>query len=117
MTASVSRVDRGGRLVEEQDRGILEKGAGDRDPLAFAAGELGPALADHRLVLLGQAHDEIVSVRRFGGGDDLVHVASSRPYRMLFGDGVGEQQRLLLDQADFCRSDSSVTLRMSTPSS
>ena len=33
-------VERGGRLVEEQDRRVAQDGAGDREALALAAGEL-----------------------------------------------------------------------------
>ena len=33
------RIDRRGRLVEDQDRRIDQEGPGDRNPLAFTAGE------------------------------------------------------------------------------
>ena len=39
-------VERGGGLVEHQDRRVLEDHARDRDALALAAGELDAALAD-----------------------------------------------------------------------
>ena len=39
-------VERAGRLVEDQDRRVLEDQPGDRDALALAAGELHAALAD-----------------------------------------------------------------------
>ena len=38
-------VERGGGLVEHQDRRVLQQHAGDRDTLALAAGELDAALA------------------------------------------------------------------------
>ena len=44
------RVERAGRLVEDEDRRILEEEAGDGDALALAAGELHPALADMGVV-------------------------------------------------------------------
>ncbi len=40
------RIERRGRLVEDQDRRVLEQHAGDGDALALAAGELDAALAD-----------------------------------------------------------------------
>ena len=49
------RVDRGGRVVEDEDARIDEERAGDREPLALAAGERDPALADHRLVAVREA--------------------------------------------------------------
>jgi hypothetical protein len=39
-------VEGGGRLVEDQDRRILQEGPGDGQPLLLAAGERYPALAD-----------------------------------------------------------------------
>ena len=43
------RIERRGRLVQDQDRRVLEEDAGDRDALALAAGELDAALADMRV--------------------------------------------------------------------
>jgi len=37
-----------GGLVEDQDGGVLEEGARDRDPLALTAGQTCAALADAR---------------------------------------------------------------------
>ena len=47
-------VDRRGGVVEDQDPRVGEDRARDRDPLALAAGERQPALADTRVVALGQ---------------------------------------------------------------
>ena len=55
MTASFSAVDAGERLVEDQDRGVLEEGARDGDALALAAGEARAALADERVVAAAAA--------------------------------------------------------------
>ena len=49
------RVERRGRLVEEQDRRVLEDRAGDGDALALAAGQRHAALADLGVVALRQA--------------------------------------------------------------
>ena len=48
-------VEGAGRLVEDQDRRVLEQGAGDGDPLLLAARQLQPALADLALIAVGQA--------------------------------------------------------------
>ena len=48
-------VERRGGLVEDQDRRALEDGAGDGDALLLAARQLETALADRRVVALGQA--------------------------------------------------------------
>ena len=52
---------------------------GDRDPLPLAAGERLAALADQRVVAVGQAQDELVRARGPGRGDDLL--AASPPGR------------------------------------
>ena len=44
------RIERRGRLVEDQDRRVLEEHAGDGDALALAARQLDAALADMRVV-------------------------------------------------------------------
>ena len=64
--ALVFRVERGGRLVEQEDRRVLQEGAGDGDPLALAAGEPRARLADGGVVALGQVKDELVRRRRAG---------------------------------------------------
>ena len=46
-------VERAGRLVEDQDRRVLEDGAGDGDALALAARQRGAALADDEGVAAG----------------------------------------------------------------
>ena len=61
-------VERRGRLVEHQDRRVLEDHARDRDALALAARELHAALAHVRLVAgtslpVLEVDDEIVRVR------------------------------------------------------
>ena len=56
------RVDRRGGVVEDQDPRLGDQRPGDRDPLALAAGERQPALADDRVVAVGQAGDEVVGL-------------------------------------------------------
>src|SRR5207247_8154055 len=40
-------IETGGRLVEDEDRSVPDRGSGNRDPLALAAGHGHAALADH----------------------------------------------------------------------
>ena len=56
-------VERGGRLVEQQDRRVLQHRARDREPLALAGRELGAALAERRVVAERQLLDELVGAR------------------------------------------------------
>ena len=57
------RVDRRGGVVQDQDPRVHQQRAGDRDPLALAARERQAALADARVVAVGQVADELVSLR------------------------------------------------------
>ena len=50
---------------------VLEQRAGDREALALAARERRAALADERVVAVGQALDEVVRVGRPGRRLDL----------------------------------------------
>ena len=76
-------VERAGRLVEHQDRRVLQDGAGNGDALALAAGQLAAALAGTRVVAVALGEDEVLRRRGLGGGMDLVVASrSSRPMRM-----------------------------------
>ena len=93
-------VERGGRFVEQQQRGLAKDRPGDGDALALAAGQRDAALADRRVVALRQRTDEN------GGGGVL-----GRPFDLGVG-GVGpaeadvvahahaEDRGVLRDQCD-----------------
>jgi hypothetical protein len=77
-------VERAGRLVEDQDRRVLDQGARDRDALLLAARELQAALADAGVEAVGERLDEAGDRGAARGGGDLVgNPAPSRPYAML----------------------------------
>ena len=61
-----------GRLVEDENRRILQEGAGDGDALALASGEAHAPLADQRLVAVRAPGDELLGVRLTGGADDVL---------------------------------------------
>ena len=93
--SSVSASSDGGRLVEDQDRRVLEHRARDREPLALARRELRAALAERRVVALRLALDELV-----GAGDarGLAHrgvVASGHRVADVLADRRAEEQVLL----------------------
>ena len=66
------------RLVEDDDRGVLEQHAGDREPLLLAARHPVAALADHRVVAVGEARDQVVDARRRHASTSSASVASGR---------------------------------------
>ena len=57
-------VEGGCRLVEDEDFGVFENGAGDAEALTLPAGEFRAAVADVRLQAVGSLCDEL-----FGVGD------------------------------------------------
>ena len=66
------RVDRGGRVVEDQHRRVGEDRARDREPLTLAAGERVAALAEHRVVAERQRRDELVRAAEASRGLDVL---------------------------------------------
>ena len=80
IACSVPGSKRAGRLVEEKDGGIFEKGARDSDALALADAEVAAPLTHRALESLRHFHDEIVGLRALGGLDDFCDsVAPGRP--------------------------------------
>jgi hypothetical protein len=47
-------VDRAGAVIQDQDGGLEQQGAGDGDALFLPAGEVDPALAELGIVALGE---------------------------------------------------------------
>ncbi len=62
MYFSVLGIQRAGGFVEQEDRCVLQKGAGDAQALLLPAGEHAALVADDRFVALGLGHDEIMRV-------------------------------------------------------
>ena len=92
-------VQRAGRLVEDQDRRVLQQGAGDGDALLLAAGKLQPPLADHRLIAFWQAGDEAMDRRALRRRLDLVLRGALAAIADIVADRVVEQHRVLRNDA------------------
>ena len=93
-------VERAGRLVEDQDRGVADDCARDRDPLSLAAREPDTAVADHGVIAIGELRDELVGVGDLGGTDNLGVREPVAPIRDVVPDRRVEQERLLGDDAE-----------------
>src|SRR5437879_4386760 len=102
-TPSRRRVDRGSGVVEDEDARVDRERARDRDPLPLSPRERDPALADHRVVALRQALDELVRLREPRHVLDLV----VGQFRQTEGDVVAhrgpEEERTLTDDRDRAR--------------
>ena len=93
-------VERRRRLVEHENRRVLEQRARNRQPLPLAAGEPLSPLADHRVVAVGQRRHEVVRVRRTRRGLDRLRRRVRRPVGDVGGDRVVEEHGLLRHDAD-----------------
>ena len=74
-------IERAGRLIENQDRRILQQRARNRQALALAARQRAPALAHFGFKSVGIVFDEIECLRPRGGRAHLFVVASGLPMR------------------------------------
>lgn len=93
-------VDGGGRVVEEEEPGVGEDGAGEGDALALAAGEGEPVLADGGVVAVRQVGDEPVGLGGAGGLFDLLPGGVGEAVGDVGADGVGEQEAVLGNEPD-----------------
>src|SRR4051794_8756394 len=66
------RIERGSRLVQQQDGRVLQKRAGNADPLPLPHAKMSAAFADRTVVTLGQSADKLVRLGALGGFANLV---------------------------------------------
>jgi len=93
-------VDRRGRLIQDQDLRIAQEGAGDRQQLLLALGDVGGFLVDFRLVAVFQGADEVVHIGGVGSGDDFLVAGSGLAVADVVHDRSGEQPGVLQDHAE-----------------
>ncbi len=94
-----ARIDAAGRLVQDQDAGIGQDGAGDGQQLALPLAEVVALLRDLGLVALGQAADEPIGVGQFGRGIDLVVAGLQPSVADVLHHRAGEQKGVLQHNA------------------
>ena len=93
-------VERARRLVKDEDGRVAEQRPGDGEALALAAAHPHAAVSEDGLIAGREARDELVQLRRLGGGDDLLvgRVGAAegdvRPHRRV------EDERVLEDHAE-----------------
>src|SRR5438445_5553067 len=92
-------VDAGEGVVEDEDAGAAQKGAGDGGALLLASGERDAAFAYCCVVAFGEAFDVLRDVGGFGGGFDVVQLRLAIFLRYaegdVFADGVAEKEGFL----------------------
>ncbi len=93
-------VKRGSRLIEQDDRRVLDQGARDGDALPLAAGKLQAMLADRRIVTRRKTQNEVVRVRGPGGGDNLRFAGADLAECDVVANRAAEQMNDLPDIGD-----------------
>ena len=88
-------VDRGGWIIEDQDRRIEQQRAGDRQSLPLAAGEVVAVFAEDRVVTVRQRRDEFFGSGDLRGAANLIERRFGMAERDVRGDRVAEQKALL----------------------
>src|SRR6202035_2521439 len=91
-------------VVEDEDAGAAEKGAGDGGALLLASGECDAAFADGGVIAFGETFDVLGNVGGFGGGFDVVQLRLAIFLRYaegdVFADGVAEEECFLGNESD-----------------
>src|SRR5687768_8229427 len=94
------RVERGGGLVEDKNRCVLEKGARDRKPLPLSPGKIYAAFAEDSFVALGQLANKFMSLGEAGGFLDLGERRTGTAIADVFRDRRREEHWVLQHEAD-----------------
>ena len=89
-------IEGGSRFVQDEDRRILQNGAGNADALALTAGELTAPVANHGVISLLACHDEIVCIGNLGCFHHLFHSGIFYPEGNVVEEGIIEQNRFLV---------------------
>src|SRR5579863_4379086 len=93
-------VDAGERVVEDENLGIANYGAGDGGALLLPAGERDAAFADQRLVTFGEAFDVGGNVGGLGGVVNLAVGGGVDAESNIFADAVAEEECFLRNESD-----------------
>src|SRR5699024_2677801 len=88
-------IDGAGGVVQNQDLGLFQQGAGDAQALFLAAGNIGAALLDPGVVLIRELLDKFVGLGQLAGFQDLVIGGVRVAPAQVVLDGAGKQHVLL----------------------
>ena len=100
MTVLRLEIDLGRRLIEDDDRRVLEQRPRDGEPLHLAARQRRAALADERLEALGQRSNVVVDVRSLADLDQLRLRGVGLGDAQVVGDRAVEEVRVLRHQRE-----------------
>ncbi len=96
----VDKVQRAGRFIKDNERGVLAQSPGDGHALPFAMAEFLPPFADERVIPRGEPTGELVDACRVGGGTDLGLTGSRTSVANVIRQAGTEYDGLLGDDGD-----------------
>ena len=80
-----------GGIVENQNLGFAENGAGDAKTLLLSAGDIAAALLNVSIIAVGEGIDKLLRAGSAAGGDDLFVRGIGATPTKVFPDGAGEK--------------------------
>src|SRR2546427_712665 len=78
-------------FIKNEDRGVLQEGASQRDPLPLSPRETHSSFPDERAVTVGKEPDELIGVGGFRGPNDLFKRRLRAGVSNVLRDAGGEQ--------------------------
>src|SRR5699024_11546250 len=93
-------IKRGGRLIQYQDGGVFQHGAGNGDALFLTTGKAQAALTDDGVVAIGESLDEFVGIGTLGHLDDFFFAGIRFAVGNIFTNRAGKEESFLKDHTD-----------------
>src|ERR1700721_106866 len=103
-------IDRRGSLIENEDAGVVRKGAGEADELFLTSGERSPALANRLGELEWKRADKVAHVDLIGSTLQALIRNPLRAEANVVRDGAGEEERILQYDTEAVAKDLQVVL-------
>ena len=95
-----TRIDRGRRLVEDHDRRVRDRRAGDRDQLPLPLGELRAVAGQQRVIAVRQTRDKVIRICELCRRDALLVRRVELAVADIVHDRSRKQVNVLKDHAE-----------------
>src|SRR5215510_3581870 len=93
------RIDIRCGLVQDENTGVANNGAGKAEQLPLTNAQVHAALGEGRIIALRQCHDKVVRPHRLGGGDHVRIAGGGAGVADVLLNGPGKQVGFLEDHA------------------
>ena len=92
-------IKRRGGLVQYQNGGVFQHGAGNGDALLLSTGKLQAALTNNGVIAIREGLDKLMGIGALGDVHDFFLRGTRLAVGDIFANGAGEEVRLLEDHA------------------